>query len=187
MARNARAASRTIVVRVPANGQPVQAARLLAAAAVFACASSPTYAASPANNAWAAQGRAPVVLAARDEDAPVSTANALNEIRLRTAMTWDQIGDMFAVTRRTIHSWATGSKIKPVHQEKVVQAFDFVRKLVGQPTFVVRRNLLAYFGQPEPAVTGGLPVTAAILASETSAFEDRIPVGKPRKTKIVRA
>lgn len=65
---------------------------------------------------------APVVVEAR-------AGAALAELRRLTGFTWDQLARMFAVSKRSLHFWASGKPISPSHEERLHRALATVRKL----------------------------------------------------------
>ena len=50
------------------------------------------------------------------EHAPAeSTAEAVMEIRRRSGLTWEELGDLFDVSRRSVHHWANGKSVTASH------------------------------------------------------------------------
>ena len=55
-----------------------------------------------------------------------STAAAILEIRRRSGLTWEELGDLFDVSRRSIHHWASGKPVSSNHEwaiRRVLTAF----------------------------------------------------------------
>jgi hypothetical protein len=58
----------------------------------------------------------------------VTAAEAITEIRRVSGLTWDQIGEIFEVDRRTAQFWASGRPLRPIHQELVMKAYTILRR-----------------------------------------------------------
>ena len=71
----------------------------------------------------------------------VSTGAAVLEVRRRTGLTWDQLADMFEVSRRSVHHWANGQVVSAVHEHAIRQTLLVVRHL-DQGTSAATRDLL---------------------------------------------
>lgn len=77
-----------------------------------------------------------------------SVPSALATIRMRTKLTWDQLAQIFGVSRRTIHFWSSGAPIKTANSEQV---FSLLRRVTGtaeEDTSVLRSELIANAGLP---------------------------------------
>ena len=60
---------------------------------------------------------------------PMTTAEAILEFRLRSGLTWDQIGELFGVSRRSVHNWANGKAASAGHERHIrlaVAALDHI-------------------------------------------------------------
>ena len=60
---------------------------------------------------------------------PKTTAEAILEFRLRSGLTWDQIGELFGVSRRSVHNWANGKATSAGHERHIrlaVAALDHI-------------------------------------------------------------
>lgn len=44
-----------------------------------------------------------------------ATANAMRDLKAVTGFTWEELAKIFGVSRRSIHSWASGSRLNHVH------------------------------------------------------------------------
>jgi len=58
-----------------------------------------------------------------------STAQAVLEIRRRSGLTWESLSNLFNVSRRTIHHWASGKKPSMQHELSIRRTLDAVRYL----------------------------------------------------------
>ena len=53
---------------------------------------------------------------------PKTTAEVILEFRFRSGLTWDQIGELFGVSRRSVHNWANGKAASAGHERDIRQA-----------------------------------------------------------------
>ena len=72
-----------------------------------------------------------------------STAEAILEIRRRSGLTWEEMGDLFDVSRRSIHHWANGKPPSAGHERALRQALAVVRGLDQGDQMGTRARLLA--------------------------------------------
>lgn len=149
------------------------------ASALIACSSTSAQAATVApvridsTSAGVASG-------ARQLDVDLSTADALDEIKRRSGLTWGQLAAIFKVSRRTVHSWANGAAVRVAHAGLVTQLLERVQEFDGLPAFKVRDGLLGLSADPtnaEPWVGNESP----ILVGDNTPFVYQL---EPRSGKI---
>lgn len=58
-----------------------------------------------------------------------STAEAIMEIRRRSGLTWEELGDLFEVSRRSVHHWANGKAVSARHDRMIRRMLAAVRYL----------------------------------------------------------
>lgn len=58
-----------------------------------------------------------------------STAHAIMEIRRLSGLTWEELGDLFNVSRRSIHHWASGKSVTAKHERMIHRMIAAVRHL----------------------------------------------------------
>jgi hypothetical protein len=58
-----------------------------------------------------------------------TTADAVLEIRRRSRLTWEELGDLFDVSRRSVHHWASGKVVSAKHEQVVRQLLIAIRHL----------------------------------------------------------
>lgn len=76
------------------------------------------------------------------EQALHASVEAITEIRRISGLTWDQIGELFGVDRRTPQFWASGRSLRPANQERLVRAYQIIQHVdFGDPE-VTRAFLL---------------------------------------------
>ena len=63
-------------------------------------------------------------------EAPTETAaSAMMEIRRRAGLTWDEMANLFGVTRRSVHHWANGNAVNSKNEQAIRQTLAIVRRL----------------------------------------------------------
>ncbi|EKD51802.1 MAG: hypothetical protein ACD_62C00176G0017 [uncultured bacterium] len=58
-----------------------------------------------------------------------NTSRDIYELRRLSGLTWEQIGEIFNVTRRAVHFWANGKPMEDFRAEKLSCLVDAVRKI----------------------------------------------------------
>ena len=58
-----------------------------------------------------------------------STAEAILEIRRRSGLTWEELGDLFDVSRRSVHHWASGKPVASKHDHVIRRMLAALRHL----------------------------------------------------------
>ena len=58
-----------------------------------------------------------------------STAKAIMEIRRRSGLTWEELGDLFDVSRRSVHHWANGKPVTAGHDRTIRRMLAALRHL----------------------------------------------------------
>ena len=58
-----------------------------------------------------------------------STAEAIMEIRRRSGLTWEELGDLFGVSRRSIHHWANGKPVSARHDRMIRRMLTALHRL----------------------------------------------------------
>ena len=58
-----------------------------------------------------------------------SAAEAILEIRRRSGLTWEELGDLFEVSRRSVHHWANGKPMSARHDRMIRKMLSAVRHL----------------------------------------------------------
>ena len=72
-----------------------------------------------------------------------TTAEAILEIRRRGGLTWEEIGNLFQVSRRSVHNWANGRPTTAQHEHSIRQALSVIRRLDQGSQAKNRSRLLA--------------------------------------------
>lgn len=58
-----------------------------------------------------------------------SPRSAIMEIRFLTGLTWEKLAEIFDISRRSIHSWASGKPLNAKNEERVYRVLDAVHKI----------------------------------------------------------
>lgn len=58
-----------------------------------------------------------------------STAEAIMEIRRRSGLTWEELGELFDVSRRSVHHWANGKPVTARHDRTIRSMLAALRHL----------------------------------------------------------
>lgn len=56
-----------------------------------------------------------------------ATRRAIAELRRVSGLSWDQIAELFRVTRRSVHFWASGKPLSAANEHRLMQALDVIR------------------------------------------------------------
>ncbi len=59
----------------------------------------------------------------------LSTGQAVLEIRRRSSLTWEELGSIFGVSRRSVHNWANGDLLAAKNEHHVRAILSVVRQL----------------------------------------------------------
>jgi hypothetical protein len=78
----------------------------------------------------------------RDDPDASPSAEAIAELRLLTGFTWDQIARLFAVSRRSVHLWASGGVMSRENEEHLHRVLGIVRRSDCGRTDSIRAALL---------------------------------------------
>lgn len=57
-----------------------------------------------------------------------ATSRAISELRRTSGLTWEQLGQLFGVSRRSVHFWASGRPMNAVHERRLFEILDIVRQ-----------------------------------------------------------
>lgn len=78
-----------------------------------------------------------------DRVAAESTAEAVLEIRRRSGLTWEELSDLFDVSRRSVHHWASGKAVSARHDQAIRRMLAAIRRLDQGNQAGTRAQLLA--------------------------------------------
>lgn len=62
------------------------------------------------------------------EAGSVLTSDAIAELRRTSGLTWDEIGRLFGVSRRSVHFWASGKPMNAANEQHLLRVIDIVRR-----------------------------------------------------------
>ena len=72
-----------------------------------------------------------------------ATGRAISELRRTSALTWEQLGQLFGVSRRSVHFWASGRPMNAAHEQRLFEILDIVRQADHGDARRNRADLLA--------------------------------------------
>ena len=75
-----------------------------------------------------------------------STGEAIMEIRRRSGLTWEELGNLFNVTRRSVHHWASGKSVSARSEQTIRRILAAIRRLDRGSQTATRARLLAVDG-----------------------------------------
>ena len=58
---------------------------------------------------------------------PGATRRAISELRRISGLTWQQLGQLLGVSRRSVHYWASGKPLNAGNQKRLMRVLDIVR------------------------------------------------------------
>lgn len=67
------------------------------------------------------------LLVRQTEQEPEATRKAISELRRISGLTWEQLGQLFEVSRRSVHFWASGKPLNTGNEERLLRVLDVVR------------------------------------------------------------
>ena len=56
-----------------------------------------------------------------------ATRKAISELRRISGLTWEQLGQLLGVSRRSVHFWASGKPLNASNEKRLMQVLDIVR------------------------------------------------------------
>ena len=95
-------------------------------------------------NPWEVRYSPPV------DQPPETTQRAISELRRISGLTWQQLGQLFEVSRRSVHFWASGKPQKAENEARLTNVLDVVRYADRGDAGSTRRALLNADGGPSP-------------------------------------
>jgi hypothetical protein len=153
------------------------------ATALIACGSTSVQASSIGSVRLDA-GSTGLTVVAREQDVRQSFTDALDELKLKSGLTWGQLALLFKVSRRTVHSWANGGAVRLANVARVNELLDHVRQLDSLPAFKIRERLLGLLASPSNGQTLSSN-EPPILASDNTPFVHQLEL-RAAKTKVKR-
>lgn len=81
-------------------------------------------------------------LSVSDGDLYQTSQSALMELRRVSGLTWEQLAQLFGVSRRSLHLWASGKPMATKHQQRLYDLLDLVRYVARGTTAETRSVLM---------------------------------------------
>ncbi len=122
--------------------------------------------------------------AGRIDPAPTqTTAEAVLEIRRRSGLTWEELGDLFDVSRRSVHHWASGKPVSAEHDQIIRRTLAVLRRLDRGDAGATRALLLT----PDAGGVSMLDLLKAGLFDDALARSAGAPAPERPRTPLSRA
>ena len=80
----------------------------------------------------------------------VAVGSAIMELRRLSGMTWEQLANLFGVSRRTVHFWASGKALNAANEEKLYRVISTIQR-IDRGSAQENREIL-FMIQPDGAV-----------------------------------
>ena len=117
------------------------------------------------------------------------TSEIVLEIRRRSALTWDELGDLFGVSRRSVHYWANGKPLSADHERMLHKCLAVVQHLDHGEQKITRFRLFAIEGAATLSIfdllKNGSFAEAITRVKDASIPERRhVPLSKPRRPPV---
>lgn len=106
------------------------------------------------------------------EAAVLTTRSAINTIRKSSGLTWEQIADLFQVSRRSLHFWASGKALAAENEARLMQILGVLRYIDRGDSFRTRRALL----EPDPRT--GVRAFDLLAAQKFTEARERLGKGE---------
>ncbi|BAU65678.1 hypothetical protein STA3757_30670 [Stanieria sp. NIES-3757] len=107
-----------------------------------------------------------------------NTQKSINELRRLSGLTWEQLAQLFNVSRRTLHFWASGQKINSFNEEKLNRLLGVIRS-IDKGSASLNRDLLL-----KPNSDGTLPFDL-LIAGKYPEVKDLLGSGNaPQRPKL---
>jgi DNA-binding transcriptional regulator YiaG len=71
-----------------------------------------------------------------------STSAGIMEVRRLTGFSWDQLADLFSVSRRSVHLWASGGGVSAHKEERLFKVLSALRRMSDGDAQSLRAKLL---------------------------------------------
>ncbi len=103
---------------------------------------------------------------------PEATRKAISELRRISGLTWEQLGQLFEVSRRSLHFWASGKPLSCANEERLMRVLDIVREADRGSARSTRAILLA--------ASDGLTPFSLLIAQRFEEARNRLGRGRSR-------
>ena len=100
-----------------------------------------------------------------------TSAHDVLEIRFLSGLTWEELGELFGVSRRSVHNWANGEALKPDNLFLVANVLHTIKELHRPSSTETRLALLS----PLPAGRRALDLLKAARWDEAVAAVKALP------------
>lgn len=126
---------------------------------------------------WPAERTAPNLAGHCSVPEVESTATAVMEIRRRSGLTWEDLSEVFDVSRRSVHNWASGKAVSAGHEKAIRQVLAAIRRIDPGDQASTRAKLLEVDAQT------GRSLLDLLKAKQFDAVMPQGTVSYPREQK----
>ncbi len=105
------------------------------------------------------------------------TSAGIAELRRLGGLTWEQVAELFGVSRRSVHFWASGKPMTVEHDQKLCRILDVLRG-AGRPADSMRAHLLASDERVLQLLANGDYSAASVALGAGTSY------GAPRRTPL---
>ncbi len=106
-----------------------------------------------------------------------ATRKGLTELRRISGLSWEQLGQLFAVPRRSVQFWASGRPLDAVHEERLLRLLGVVRTVDRGDTPATRSALVD--------ASDGTSVFELLVEGRLDEARARLGVGAKRRSVVL--
>lgn len=77
------------------------------------------------------------------KETSISTSSAVMEVRRLSGLTWDELADLFGVSRRSVHHWANGKPVNADNDQSIRRVLAVLRQISHGEAARTREALLS--------------------------------------------
>ncbi|MBD2298191.1 MULTISPECIES: XRE family transcriptional regulator [Nostocales] len=109
---------------------------------------------------------------------PEATQKAVNELKRLSGLTWDQLAKLFNVSRRSLHSWASGERLNSFNEYTLNQLLGMIQ-YIDRGSASLNRSLLLQPG------SNGIPLIDLLVVGNYEEVKQILGSGNaPHKPKL---
>jgi transcriptional regulator with XRE-family HTH domain len=105
-------------------------------------------------------------------------ARAVLEIRRLAALTWEELGELLGVSRRSLHHWANGKPVSAKHYRRVMHLLSQLRQLHSGSATMMRDQLFTSNGTATATLFARLKAGEQVMPVADSALGGAVQPGE---------
>lgn len=118
------------------------------------------------------------ILQPHPSDDREATRRAISELRRLSGLTWEQIAELFEVSRRSVHFWASGSALNAANEARLMRVLQVIREADRGNARATRNALMT-------AIEGMVPFDL-LVAQRFDEAQRLLGPGAGRKGRVAR-